>query len=163
MLMLIVSAYGLMLRSRLAFCDAARNSDLRRVPGVCLQKVPRGARRPGQRPGPGTNIGRQNQSGLRALFFYDQRGFPGGFFFAVGAGDVAEGRGIGLSRVEIGKWALTLGNSVVSAADNRRLGGERMRLGMERVAGRLDDLRLVGQHGDADLSEGGGGAENEHG
>lgn len=98
---------------------------------------------------------------LRALLFYDEGGFAGSSFFAVGAGDIAEGRGLGLGRVEIRKWALALSNGVASAADNRRLGGKSMGLGMERVAGRLDDLRLVGQHGYADLSKRGGGAQNK--
>jgi hypothetical protein len=36
-----------------------------------------------------------------------------------------------------------------------------MQICMLRMAGWLDYLRLVGEHGDADLSEGGGGAKNE--
>jgi len=98
---------------------------------------------------------------LRALLLYDEGGFAGGFFFAVGAGDVAEGRGLRIRRAEIGERAFALGIRVASAANNRRLGGHGMGLSMQRVAGRLDDLRLVGEHGDSDLSEGGGGAEND--
>lgn len=101
---------------------------------------------------------------LRALLFNHELGLVGGgFFFAVGAGDVTEGRGRRVGRVEVGKWALTVGNRVVSAADDRYLGGHGMGLGMEWVAGRFNDLRLVGEHGDSDLSESGGGAENDEG
>lgn len=80
---------------------------------------------------------------LRALFFEDEFGFFGGLlFFAIGAGDIAEGRGHG-DGTELPERALALSVGVASAADERALGGHGVRLGMQRMAGRLNYLRLV--------------------
>ena len=99
---------------------------------------------------------------LGALFFEDQFGLAGGlFFFAVGAGYVTEGRGRGIGRTKLPERAFALGVSVGSAADQRSLAGHGMLLGVQGVAGRLDNLRLVGKNGDSGLSEGGRGTKNK--
>src|SRR6266567_2215527 len=108
---------------------------------------------------PSLTLGGLHRWQLRALLFENGFGLPGGLLFlAEGAGYVAERRGLGQRRAELPERTLALRVGVGSSADESGLGRERMRLGMQRMAGRLNNLWLAGE---CSLSEGAGGTENE--
>ena len=96
------------------------------------------------------------------MFFEDDvRFFGGEFFFADGAGDVAERDRFG-NGAELPERAFTLGVGVGVgvSADERLFGGEAVLGGMFGVFGHPDGLCLGG-HGSGNLAERGGGAEQE--
>ena len=96
------------------------------------------------------------------MFFEDDSGFFGvEFFFAEGAGGVAERNRLG-DRAELPEraFALGVGVGVGPGADQRLFGGQAMLGGVLGVLGHLDGLYLGGD-GSSDLSERGGSAEKE--
>src|SRR5579863_6956307 len=121
-------------------------------------------RRAGARRGSGVRAGTETSRGrLGALLIEDDLGLLGGqFFFAVGAGHVAERRGRRKSGTELPEraFALGVGVSAASAADQGMLLGHIVLFGVGGMLGHLHWLCLAGD-GSANLSKGGGGAENK--
>src|SRR5580658_941227 len=95
---------------------------------------------------------------LRALLFEDDLGFPGRLLFSpVGAGYVAQRSRRLRNGTKFPERAFALRVGVASTTDQWSFGRHGVHLGVLRMAGRLNHLRLVGQRRDSGLSEGGAG------
>ena len=111
---------------------------------------------------PGAGPRRPRVEKLWALFFEDDFRFLGrSLLLAVGTGHVPERRGLRIRGAELPQRNFSLSIGVSAAANEGRFRGHGMQICMLRMADGFDYLWLVGEHRNADLSEGGAGAENE--